>query len=78
VVERIATYLRQNSRLDFDSLPAEAWPLEGLDSLEMLDLITFLESSFSIKVRDRDVRPENFGSIGSLAALVKQRQGTVE
>jgi acyl carrier protein len=44
-----------------------------LDSLAMMQLVTFLEREFAIKVDTADIVPDNFGSIGRLAAYVQQK-----
>ena len=50
-------------------------PLEGIgiDSVGMIELVYKLESRFSIEIRDDEVAPENFTSIGSLTALVARK-----
>jgi acyl carrier protein len=50
-------------------------PLEtiGIDSVGMIELVYALENRFSIQIRDDEVAPENFASIGSLAALVARK-----
>ena len=50
-------------------------PLEatGIDSVGMIDLVYELEDRLSIEIRDDEVAPENFASIGSLAALVARK-----
>ena len=41
-----------------------------LDSLDMAEFISHLESSFRIKVTDRDVLDRKFETIGSVVAFV--------
>jgi acyl carrier protein len=48
---------------------------EGIvDSLGILDLVSFLETEFAIVVSDEELLPENFQTIERLAAFV-QRKG---
>jgi acyl carrier protein len=49
-----------------------------VDSLGMLDLVSFLEKSFAIQLSDDELTPENFATIASLANFVRQKQGQVE
>jgi len=51
---------------DSDSL------LEGgvIDSMGVLELVTFLEERFSIRVADADVVPQNLDSVGRITAYV--------
>jgi acyl carrier protein len=50
-------------------------PLEatGIDSVGIMELVYELENRFSIEIRDDEVAPENFASIGSLTALVARK-----
>jgi acyl carrier protein len=45
-----------------------------VDSLGVLELVTFLESSFLIKIADEELTPENFSSIASMASFVEQKR----
>jgi acyl carrier protein len=44
-----------------------------VDSLGMLDLVSFLEESFAIQLSDDELTPENFATIGTLAAFVDRK-----
>jgi acyl carrier protein len=46
-----------------------------LDSLGMLELISFVEETFSIEVPDEDIIPDHFGTIEKLARYVEMRIG---
>jgi acyl carrier protein len=49
---------------------------EGIiDSLGVVELVTFLQTRFGLKVEQSDVRPENFDSVAKLAAFVRSKQG---
>jgi acyl carrier protein len=48
---------------------------EGIiDSLGVVELVTFLQSRFGVKVEQSEVRPENFDSVARLAAFVRRKQ----
>jgi len=49
-----------------------------VDSLGMLDLVSFLEASFAIQLSDEELTPENFSTIRALAALVDKKRKQVE
>jgi acyl carrier protein len=52
-------------------------PLLGsgvLDSLGVLDVVAYVETTFGIGVTDQDLTPENFESITSMAAFVTARR----
>ena len=49
----------------------------AIDSLGVLDIVTFLEKEFGIRVEDGELDPENFESVASLTRLVaRKRAGT--
>jgi acyl carrier protein len=45
-----------------------------IDSLGVLELVTFLQQEFSLQVDDDELTPENFQSIQSIAQFVEQRR----
>ena len=46
-----------------------------LDSLGILDVVSFLESEFSLVISDEELLPENFQSLGTLSAFVLKKTG---
>ena len=44
-----------------------------IDSLGVLEIVTFLREEFSLEVEDDELTPENFQSIRSIAGFVRQR-----
>jgi acyl carrier protein len=45
-----------------------------VDSMGVLDIVSFIESEFSIVVADEDLVQEHFGSIARIAAYVETKQ----
>jgi acyl carrier protein len=45
-----------------------------IDSLGILDVVTFLEQSFQIVVSDEELTPENFGTIAAVASFVESKR----
>ena len=45
-----------------------------IDSMGVLQLVAFLERTYGIKVEDDDLMPENFDTIGAIAAFIEERQ----
>ena len=45
-----------------------------LDSLGILDVVGFVEESFGISLSDDELVPENFQTVGHLAAFVAKKQ----
>ena len=47
---------------------------EGIiDSLGILKLMSFIEDTFSVKIKDADLTPENFSTPQSIADFITQR-----
>lgn len=45
-----------------------------VDSTGMLEIITFLESEFGIRIADQETTPENLESIGRIASFVARKR----
>ena len=60
-----------------DGLTEDASFLEEgiIDSTGVLELITFIEEEFQIKVDDDELIPENLDSINNLSAFLKTKLG---
>lgn len=43
---------------------------EIVDSYSILELITFIETSFNLGVPDEDIRPDNFRTVEAMCAMV--------
>jgi acyl carrier protein len=64
--------LARKARIDKDTALLE----KGiLDSLGILDIVSFLESEFSISLMDEELVPENFQTLCSLSSFVQNKQG---
>lgn len=44
-----------------------------IDSTGVLEVVTFVESEFGIKAEDTEVLPDNFDTIGRIAAFVDRK-----
>jgi acyl carrier protein len=44
-----------------------------IDSLGILDLVTFIEKEFGVHVSDEELLPENFQTVDALAAFIQQK-----
>jgi acyl carrier protein len=44
-----------------------------IDSLRMLDMISFLEEKYHIKIDEEELMPENFESVEAITRFVEQR-----
>jgi len=72
IMDYVAT-LDQSGR----AITPETRLLEGgvLDSINLVQLVHFLEERFGIAIGDADIRPEVFESTGAIAAYVRARAG---
>jgi acyl carrier protein len=47
---------------------------EGIfDSMGLLNLISFLEEDFNVKVEDAELDAENFGSVNAIASFLERK-----
>lgn len=46
-----------------------------LDSMGILELIEFLETTYAIKVEDDEMIPENLDSLNAIATFVESKKG---
>jgi acyl carrier protein len=44
-----------------------------IDSLRMLDMISFLEEKYHLKIDEEELMPENFESVEAITRFVEQR-----
>jgi len=49
----------------------------AIDSIELMEIILFLEESFGVTIDDTEIIPENFGTLGAIETLVKRKTRTV-
>jgi acyl carrier protein len=47
---------------------------ELIDSMGIMQLISFLEQKYGVKVGDEDLDPENFRTIDTIASFVESRK----
>lgn len=78
VEEMIRKYIADNILFSKDGYPYadDASFLENgiIDSMNVLELVVFVEDHFGITVNDEDVVPENFDSLKSMSTYVRQKQ----
>jgi acyl carrier protein len=67
-LENHSTIARKDRHLTENSLLLEE---KILDSLGMLELISFVEETYSIQVPDEDIIPDHFGTIEKLTRYIE-------
>ncbi|MBD1845633.1 acyl carrier protein [Cyanobacteria bacterium FACHB-63] len=45
-----------------------------IDSMNVMELVVFLEENMNIQVEDHEISPDNFDSVNGLAAYVQRKQ----
>jgi acyl carrier protein len=77
LVEQIKTFILSNFYVaNPATIEPEASLLDAgiIDSTGVLEIVSFLESTFSISLADEEIVPENFDSIGRIARFVARKQ----
>lgn len=77
ITEKVSRYLSEVKGLPqgFELRPETQLLQSGLiDSLGMVDLVAYLEQSFSIAVDDDDMVPENFETVAAISAFVERKR----
>jgi acyl carrier protein len=79
VEKQIRAFIAENFLFEdnADSLARDASLLEDgvIDSTGVLELVSFLEEHFGLRVMDEDVVPANFDSINALVGFVVSKGG---
>ncbi len=77
VEETIRSYITKNILFNDNGYPYPddaSFLEEGIvDSMNVLELIMFVEEVFHITVEDEEITPDNFDSISKLAAYVRRK-----
>jgi len=74
VVETFLLGQDGNGLSDDDSLLGE----RVLDSTGILEVVTFIEEKYGIKVEDEEMTADNLDSIGKLAGFVQKKLATAD
>jgi acyl carrier protein len=79
VLEKIQRFVGEELQAPEEALDPE-FPLIAnhvVDSLGLLQLVSFLEEEFEVEVEDEELVPDNFGSISLLVRLVESKRSEV-
>ncbi len=72
VRDQIRRFIQESFLVD-DFSDDESFLASGLiDSLGIVQLVSFVERTYAMKVPDRDLVPDNFDSVAKLAAYVER------
>jgi len=71
---KIVTILRQVSGKPIDPSPEESLFESGiLDSFALADMVSALETEFSIRIPDSDLSPRKFDTVARIQAYIQSR-----
>ncbi len=75
ISEKIRMYIAENILFSNNGYPDETSFLdEGIiDSMNVLELVAFVEENFGIAVEDHEIVPDNFDSVSRIATFVDTR-----
>lgn len=75
---RVRSYILENLLFSSDGseLPNDTSLLDMgiIDSTGVLELVTFLEESFGVKIQDSEMLPENFDTVNNIVRFVGRLQ----
>lgn len=75
-IEKVRTFIVENFLFgDGSTLKDDSSFLQEriVDSTGILEIITFLETEFSIKIEDDELLPENLDSLNNIDAFLKRK-----
>ncbi len=78
IKKKIREYIAENlifSRNGYPYADTTSFLEEGIvDSMGIMDLVTFVEENFDFEVEDQDLTPENFDSVAQLAGYIQRKR----
>ena len=78
IAAQVRSYILENFLFttDSDTFLNDASLLDQglIDSTGILELVSFVEETFSIKIADKEMVPDNFDSVDNIARFVQQKQ----
>jgi acyl carrier protein len=77
IEDKIATYIADNILFSNKGYPHphDASFLDNgiVDSMNVLELVMFVEEKFGVQVGDGEIVPDNFDSVSRLAAFIRRK-----
>ena len=75
----IRTYIAKNILFSGDGYPYRddvSFLNEGIiNSMNVMELVMFVEEKFGVEVADEDIVPDNFDSVAKIASYVRHKTG---
>ena len=77
VEELVSAYISENILFSDNGFPYardDSFLENGIvDSLGVVELVTFIEGKYDIAVNDEEIVPDNFDSVNKIAAFVRRK-----
>ena len=81
IEQKIRAYIAENILFSDKGYPYPddaSFLNEGIiDSMNMLQVVTFVEKHYRISVDDEDITPDNFDSVSRLAAYIRKKTASM-
>jgi acyl carrier protein len=77
IVDDLRDFLGKDLRVADAATLTEDFPLVQrgvLDSIELMQVVEFLERTYGIQIDDTDIVPANLGTLAAMSALVSRKQ----
>jgi len=77
VIADLRAFLGQQLRVANSDSMENDYPLVKrgvLDSIELMQVVEFIEKKYSVSIDDTEILPENLGSLNAIAALVERKR----
>lgn len=76
--QRLRRFLVEELQIQPEQVATDDSPLVSshvIDSLDLLQVVSFLEGAFEVVVADEEIVPDNFETIGAITRLVESKHG---
>ena len=76
--QRLRRFLVEELQIQPEQVATDDSPLISshvIDSLDLLQVVSFLEGAFEVAVTDEEIVPDNFETIGAITRLVESKRG---
>lgn len=74
-MERLIEHIKRETKVDDITLTTPLLEKKILDSLQLIQLIAFIESSYGITIKAEDLVPEHFQTVNSMMGLINRSKG---
>ncbi len=79
IKKNVRSYIAQNILFNKNGYPySDDTSLLGegiIDSMNVLELVSFVEDKFRVEVNDTDIVPDNFDSVSKLSSFIRRKVG---